>query len=136
MSINSNLIIIAITCLVSILAFNNTRLAQQLILWPPAVSRDHQYYRLVSYGLLHADPQHLLFNMLTLYFFGNDGDAVHALSGTAGLRAVLRRRLDRFDPADLSGNRNNAGYQPRRFWRRRRVVCVHSVAAVGGSSCS
>jgi membrane associated rhomboid family serine protease len=70
-SINSNLIIIAATCLVSILAFNNRNLLQQLILWPPALSRDHQYYRLVSYGFLHADPQHLLFNMLTLYFFGN-----------------------------------------------------------------
>jgi membrane associated rhomboid family serine protease len=66
----SNLIIIGITCVVSILAFNNPRLVQQLILWPPALSRDRQYYRLVSYGLLHADPQHLLFNMLTLYFFG------------------------------------------------------------------
>jgi membrane associated rhomboid family serine protease len=66
----SNLIIIGITCLVSILAFNNPKLVRQLILWPPALSRDRQYYRLVSYGLLHADPQHLLFNMLTLYFFG------------------------------------------------------------------
>ena len=71
MSINSNLIIIAVTCLVSILAFSNRRLVQQLILWPPAISRDHEYYRLVTYGFLHADPQHLLFNMLTLYFFGN-----------------------------------------------------------------
>jgi len=71
MSINSNLIIIGITCLVSIVAFGNPRLAQQWILWPPAVARDHQYYRLVSYGFLHADPQHLLFNMITLYFFGN-----------------------------------------------------------------
>jgi len=70
-SINSNLIIIAVTCIVSIIAFNNSRLVRQLIFWPPALSRDHQYYRLVSYGFLHADPQHLLFNMLTLYFFGN-----------------------------------------------------------------
>jgi membrane associated rhomboid family serine protease len=70
-NINSNLVIIAVTCLVSILAFNNARLVQQFILWPPALSRDRQYYRLVSYGFLHADPQHLLFNMLTLYFFGN-----------------------------------------------------------------
>jgi len=71
LSINSNLIIIAVTCLISIIAFNNARLVQQLILWPPALSRDRQYYRLVTYGVLHADPQHLLFNMLTLYFFGN-----------------------------------------------------------------
>lgn len=67
---SSNLIIIAITCIVSIIAFNNARLMQELILWPPAISRDRQYYRLLSYGLLHADPMHLLFNMFTLYFFG------------------------------------------------------------------
>lgn len=77
MSVNSNLIIIAITCLVSIVAFNNERLVRQLILWPPALSRDHQYYRLLSYGLLHADPTHLLFNMLTLYSFGNLMDALY-----------------------------------------------------------
>lgn len=69
-SVSSTFIIIAITCLVSIIAFNNTELTRQLILWPPALTRDRQYYRLVTYGLIHADPQHLLFNMLTLYFFG------------------------------------------------------------------
>jgi len=76
-SVNSNLIIIAITCLISIVAFNNSRLVRQLILWPPALARDHQYYRLVTYGVLHADPQHLLFNMLTLYFFGNAMEALY-----------------------------------------------------------
>lgn len=77
MSINSNLIIIAVTCLISIIAFNNRGLVQQLILWPPALSRDRQYYRLLSYGLLHADPTHLLFNMITLYSFGNLMDALY-----------------------------------------------------------
>lgn len=52
------------------MAFNNAELVRQLILWPPAISRDKQYYRLVSYGLVHADPMHLFFNMFTLYFFG------------------------------------------------------------------
>ncbi|MGH8041329.1 MAG: rhomboid family intramembrane serine protease [Rudaea sp.] len=67
---SSTLVIIAITCIVSIMAFNNAELVRQLILWPPAISRDKQYYRLVSYGLVHADPMHLFFNMFTLYFFG------------------------------------------------------------------
>ena len=67
---DSNLIIIAITCVVSFIAFGNRALLERLILWPPAISRSGQYYRLVSYGLVHADPTHLLFNMITLYFFG------------------------------------------------------------------
>lgn len=64
------LIIIAITALVSWRAFNDRRLMGQLILWPPAITRGGQVHRLVSYGLLHADLQHLLFNMFTLFFFG------------------------------------------------------------------
>ncbi len=35
------------------------------------VWQKHQYYRMLSYGLVHADYWHLLFNMLTLYFFGD-----------------------------------------------------------------
>jgi len=64
------LIIIAITCAVSFVAFNNPKMIEALILWPPAVARDNDYYRLVTYGLIHGDFTHLLFNMITLYFFG------------------------------------------------------------------
>jgi membrane associated rhomboid family serine protease len=62
--------LIAITCLVSWLAFNNRKLADRLILWPPAIDKHRQYDRLVTYGFIHADFMHLLFNMMTLYFFG------------------------------------------------------------------
>ncbi len=66
----STLIIIAITCIVSLFAFNDAALLRRLILWPPAVERQKEYYRLITYGLIHADGQHLLFNMMTLFFFG------------------------------------------------------------------
>ena len=62
--------LIGITCLVSWLAFNNRKLADRLILWPPAIDKHRQYDRLVTYGFIHADFMHLLFNMMTLYFFG------------------------------------------------------------------
>ncbi len=64
------LIIIGLTVAVSLLAFNNPRLKQQLVLWPPAVRRNKEYWRLLSYGLVHADGMHLFFNMFTLYMFG------------------------------------------------------------------
>lgn len=63
-------VLIGLTVAVSLLAFNNPRLKQQLVLWPPAVRRNNEYWRLLSYGLIHADGMHLLFNMLTLFFFG------------------------------------------------------------------
>lgn len=62
--------LIGLTVAVSLLAFNNPRLKQQLVLWPPAVRRKNEYWRLVSYGLVHADGMHLFFNMFTLYMFG------------------------------------------------------------------
>ncbi len=64
------LIIIALTCVVSFMALKNARLMDDLILWPPAITRQHEYHRLVTYGLVHADFGHLLFNMITLFFFG------------------------------------------------------------------
>ncbi len=63
-------LLIGITVLVSWQAFNNPRLLERLILWPPAVDRNRQYDRLVTHGFIHADGQHLLFNMITLFFFG------------------------------------------------------------------
>lgn len=65
------LAIIAVTCVVSWVAFKDRKLMQRLLLWPPAVQKKHEYWRLLSYGLVHADFQHLLFNMITLFFFGS-----------------------------------------------------------------
>ena len=64
------LAIIAVTVLVSWMAFNNRRLEDRLILWPPAISRQRQVDRLLTHGFIHADWQHLIFNMITLFFFG------------------------------------------------------------------
>ncbi|MFL6592011.1 MAG: rhomboid family intramembrane serine protease [Luteimonas sp.] len=64
------LLLIAATVLVSWMAMNNRQLMDRLILWPSAIQRRHQYDRLVTHGFVHADFAHLLFNMITLYFFG------------------------------------------------------------------
>ena len=64
------LAIIACTVFVSWRAFDDRRLEDRLILWPPAIGRRRQYDRLLTHGFIHADWQHLLFNMITLFFFG------------------------------------------------------------------
>lgn len=109
---SATLIIIAITCVVSFAALSNPKMMETLILWPPAVSRDNDYYRFVSYGLIHADFQHLLFNMITLFFFGRVMEALFNQSmGPWGFTFfyVLALIVSIF-PAYLK-NKNNAHYR-------------------------
>ena len=69
MEISITLIIIIATSIVSFIAFSNHNLMEQFIFYPPAVRRG-QFYRFFSCGLIHADWGHLIFNMISLYLFG------------------------------------------------------------------
>lgn len=62
--------IIIISCIVSIAAFNNTKLMSQLIFDPYAVKHRNEWWRFVTSGLIHADYFHLLINMFVLFSFG------------------------------------------------------------------
>ncbi|WP_420149091.1 rhomboid family intramembrane serine protease [Spirosoma sp.] len=64
------LIIVAITVIVSIMAWNNYSLMDRWVMNPYDVAKKGQYYRLVTSGFLHADWGHLIFNMMSLFFFG------------------------------------------------------------------
>ena len=65
------LLLIGVTVALSWYCFERPRLLDRMLLWPPAIERQHQYDRFVTHGFVHADWQHLLFNMITLYFFGS-----------------------------------------------------------------
>ena len=67
--LNHTTLIIIITVIISLLAWQNKALFNRLIFYPPAVTRG-QWDRFVTHGFIHADSMHLLFNMFTLYFFG------------------------------------------------------------------
>ncbi len=62
--------IIIVTCLVSITSFNRPDQIDKLSFWPVKVNKERQYYRFLTSGFVHADYNHLFFNMLTLFFFG------------------------------------------------------------------
>ena len=72
------IIIVAITCIVSYLAFNNQQLYHKLILWPKIMDKPAEYYRLLTSGFIHADYMHLFFNMFTLYIFGRNVEGLFA----------------------------------------------------------
>ncbi|MCF9045281.1 rhomboid family intramembrane serine protease [Acinetobacter nectaris] len=67
---NHSITLIIITVIVSLLAFSNQNIMNRLIFWPPAMKKG-QFDRLITHGFVHADGAHLLFNMITLFFFGS-----------------------------------------------------------------
>ncbi|RDI99849.1 rhomboid family intramembrane serine protease [Dyella solisilvae] len=106
------LAIIAITCVVSFMAFNNVRLMNDLILWPPAITRSREYHRLVTYGLVHADFNHLLFNMITLFFFGRLMERFYTASlGSLGFALFYIAALVVSILPTYLNNRNNSNYR-------------------------
>ena len=70
------LLLIGVTVALSWYCFERPRLLDRLLLWPPAIDRNKQYDRLLTHGFIHADWQHLLFNMITLFFFGRVAEQV------------------------------------------------------------
>ncbi|UPG88406.1 rhomboid family intramembrane serine protease [Luteibacter aegosomaticola] len=107
----TTILIILVTCVVSFLALQNRKLMDDLVLWPPAINRSREYYRLISYGLVHADFGHLLFNMLTLYFFGRAIEEFYtSIMGPLGfVTFYIGGLLFSILPTYVK-NRKNAGY--------------------------
>jgi membrane associated rhomboid family serine protease len=64
-------IIIIFTAAISIPAFSNRELFSRLRFNPYIIKETRQWYRFLSYGLLHADWSHLVINMFVLYSFGD-----------------------------------------------------------------
>lgn len=63
-------ILIIVTCIISVIAFRNDELMDKLLLWPAKMKHAKESYRLLTAGFVHADYMHLAFNMITFYFFG------------------------------------------------------------------
>jgi membrane associated rhomboid family serine protease len=64
------LVIIVITAIVSILAFQRNDIFYRFQFNPYNVKHSNEIIRFFSHALLHADWIHLIFNMLVLWFFG------------------------------------------------------------------
>ena len=84
MQLSITLIFVIITCLVSISAFSQQKMIDDLIFYPPAISKRQQFYRFISHGFIHADAMHLAFNMIALYSFGEGLETVFGFSCVFG----------------------------------------------------
>ena len=59
-------------------AFQKPYLIDKYIMSPYQIVHHKQYYRLLTSGFFHADYTHLIFNLLSLYFFGDVLEAILA----------------------------------------------------------
>lgn len=61
--------IFVLTLITTIMAFSNETLYGKLMLHPYSVSKGKYLYTIITSGLIHKDYMHLIFNMLSYYFF-------------------------------------------------------------------
>ncbi|MDX9695598.1 MAG: rhomboid family intramembrane serine protease [Bacteroidales bacterium] len=70
------ILLIAITSIISILAFGNNGFFDKMQLNPYQVYHKKEWYRVLSHGFLHADWIHLIINMLVLFSFGSSVERI------------------------------------------------------------
>jgi len=73
------LIIIAITGLVSLVAFGDQRMFIALLFEPFVIKARGEWYRVVTHAFVHANWPHLLVNMFVLYLFGRNVELLYGL---------------------------------------------------------
>lgn len=58
------------TTAISILANHFSRLKESMLFKPVRIKNNQEWYRFFTSGFIHADWEHLLFNLFSLYLFG------------------------------------------------------------------
>ena len=82
-------IIIALNVIFSFAGFSSQALISKGIGWPYRTRQNGEYYRFISSGFLHADWMHLLFNMFTFFFFGQNIELICKQAGLGGSIAYI-----------------------------------------------
>lgn len=69
-SLNFTTALLVLTGLISWQAFSRPDMYQKLMFIPYEMKRKNDYFRFLTHGMVHADLNHLLFNIITFYTFG------------------------------------------------------------------
>jgi len=83
------LVILAITCVISILCFGNQEWFYRLQFNAYQVVRRKQYYRLLSHGFVHGNWWHLIINMFVFFSFGQILEEYYAKEAVGGSTTYL-----------------------------------------------
>lgn len=108
MGLSVGLLVVISVVVVSAMAFSRPALMERCILIPSRVAKHREYHRLLTAGWVHGDGAHLLFNMLSLYFFA--GVAEHALGPLAFIALYVSAVVVGFIPTVVR-HRNESKYR-------------------------
>ncbi len=107
-------IIIGVTVLVSMLAFNRPNMLGEFMMNPYKIRTQRQYYRFITSGFIHKDHMHLILNMFSFYFFGTTIETVFGvIFGDWGIIYFIALYLLAIVVSDLPSyykHKNNPGY--------------------------
>lgn len=107
-------IIIAITAITSIKAFSDQQLYSKFIFAPNYMARNKEWHRFFTYGLLHGDWGHLIFNMFAFFSFGqlveNTFSTLYPMSGKWIYLVLYISALPLSSLVDYFQHKNNSNY--------------------------
>jgi len=109
-----SILIIIITAIISYISQRRQDIMQKLIMHPYTVTRQNQYYRLLTSGFIHSGLIHFFFNMLALYFFGPYIEAIfkelYPVSGSVLFIVFYLSAIVVSDLTSLRKHKDNSGY--------------------------
>ncbi len=96
------------TILVSLYGiYGNPVVNRGLMLHPYSIKRGQSYYTIITSGFIHADMNHLLFNMMSYYFFAF---SLEKIVGHWQFATIYILGLILSDISSIIKNKNNSSY--------------------------
>ncbi|WP_417612123.1 rhomboid family intramembrane serine protease [Owenweeksia hongkongensis] len=104
----ASMALIAANVIISLQGFKNRAFLDKWTFEVGKILGGKEYYRIISSGFVHVDGNHLLFNMLSLFFFAGN---IERSLGIEGLLAVYFGSLLAGSLFSLVVHRNSPGYR-------------------------
>jgi membrane associated rhomboid family serine protease len=105
----ASFLLMILICLVSLIAmFKSPKLYESWLLQPYRVVYGKKWYLIITSSFLHADLTHLLFNMLTFYFFAFN---LESITGTVDFLIIYFVSMILSDISTVIKNKDNHGYR-------------------------
>ena len=116
MTLSATVLIIIITALSSYYGWNKHSFLSRSMFNPYQINQNGQFDRFILSGFIHKDAVHLLFNMITFYFFGGlvEQYLTYRFGGMLGITIFVAFYLTAIAISDIPTylkHKNNPSYQ-------------------------